>query len=96
MAQVEQAQLKGLVYRTSKPKEITEDGKKRTGNVPVERPLLVKDILTETDHGDSIRIVTKDGQKYDIGKATGKVAGGKEKDKKDACSGTDTGAGGEG
>ena len=72
---IEQKQLEGLTFRTAKRKEASEDGKKKVVNIPIERPLKVADILSETDHGSYTTIVTKDGRKYDIPAA--KTKGGK-------------------
>lgn len=75
MAQIEQKQLDGLVFRTSKRKDVVEDGRKKVVKVPVERPLRPADILSQTDYDGFSRIVTKDGKKYDIPAA--KTKGGK-------------------
>ncbi|MCX5824425.1 MAG: hypothetical protein NTY86_13200 [Deltaproteobacteria bacterium] len=48
MAKVEQKQLEGLVYRTSKVIK-GDDGKKKY--IPVERALKLDDLLAESDKG---------------------------------------------
>lgn len=72
MAKVEEKHLKGLTYRTSEKKEVTENGQKKTRYVPIERPLTVNDLLSERDDGSTFHIVTKDGRKYDVPKETKK------------------------
>ena len=71
MAKVEQKHLEGLIYRTSKTVK-GEDGKKKY--VPVERELVLDDLLSQSDQGDSFKIVTKDGRKYAIPKVPAKGA----------------------
>lgn len=66
---VEQKQLEGLVYRTSKVIK-GDDGKKKY--IPVERALKLDDLLAESDKGDSFVVVTKDGRKHVIAKAPAK------------------------
>lgn len=56
--------LEGLVFRSSRQKK-TEDG---TMNVPTERPLRPGDVLSWVDNGDSVSIVTADGQKHTVDK----------------------------
>jgi len=79
MAKVEEKHLKGLVFKTSVKKEVTEDGQKKTRYVPVERPLALDDLLSERDDGSAFHIVTKDGRKYDVPKAVAKGDKGDEK-----------------
>lgn len=66
MTQIEQRQLKGLVFRSSERKPVVEDGRKKFIHERVERPLTPDDILSATDYDTFTRIVTKDGKKYDI------------------------------
>lgn len=75
MAEVEQKHLAGLTFKTSIPKEVDEDGRKKKRHFPVERPLKLADILSQKDNGDSFHIVTKDGRKYDVLKAGGSKEG---------------------
>jgi hypothetical protein len=60
--------LKGFKFRTSEAKEIEEDGRKIKKFFLKERPLAVEDVLSLKDYGDSIVIVTADGQKLTIDK----------------------------
>lgn len=60
--------LKGLKFRTSEAKEIEEDGRKVKRFFPKERPLTPEDVLSSKDYGDSIVLVTADGQKLTIDK----------------------------
>lgn len=76
MASVEQKHLKGLVFRTSKIGK-GDDGKKK--NFPVERPLELGDLLSQSDQDDSFKVVTKDGKKYVVPKKT-QEDGDKEKE----------------
>lgn len=76
---IEQKQLEGLMFRTAKRKETGTDDKRKVTNIPIERPLRVADILTETDHGSYVTIVTKDGRKYNI-PISAKTSGGKDKE----------------
>ena len=69
MAKVEQKHLEGLTYRTSKSVK-GEDRKKKY--IPVERALTVDDLLAQRDKGDSFVVVTKDGRKHVIAKASAK------------------------
>jgi hypothetical protein len=68
MAKVEQKHLGGLIYRTSAKKEVVENGQKKARYNPIERPLLLDDLLAERDDGATFHIVTKDGRKYDVPK----------------------------
>ncbi|MCZ2418170.1 MAG: hypothetical protein LC132_11615 [Burkholderiales bacterium] len=69
MANVQQKQLEGLKFRTSERKEVAgDDGAKKIKLIPVVRPLVLDDILSQRDDGDSFHVVTKDGKKYDIPK----------------------------
>lgn len=52
--------LTGLVFRSSKPKK-TDTGKV---NLPTERPLTPADVLNWKDNGETVTIITADGQKY--------------------------------
>ena len=90
---IEQKQLEGLKFRTTKRKETTEDGKRKV--VPIERSLRVADILTETDHGTHVTIVTKDGRKYNLPPAGKSKGSGSGKGKEGEGSAAGPGAGGE-
>ena len=92
---IEQKQLEGLTFRTAKRKEASEDGKKKVVNIPIERPLKVADILSETDHGSYTTIVTKDGRKYDLPPAGKSKGNGSGKGKEGEGSAAGPGAGGE-
>lgn len=61
--------LKGLTFKTAEEKKFKEDGKETTRMVPVERALQVGDVLDWKDNGETVVIVTADGQKYEVGKA---------------------------
>jgi hypothetical protein len=74
MSEVEQKNLAGLKFRTSIPKEVDEDGRKKKRHFPIERQLKTSDLLTQRDDGDTFHIVTKDGRKYDILKTPAKNA----------------------
>jgi hypothetical protein len=56
--------LDGLVFRSSKPKK-TDTGK---ANIPTERPLTTDDVLSWKDNGETVTIITADGQKYTVDK----------------------------
>lgn len=67
--------LKGLVFRTNKAVEVTENGKPvmvggkpRMTFIPVERDLQEGDVLKSCVDGDDMVIVTKDGRKYRVKK----------------------------
>lgn len=60
--------LKGLVYRTSKPKKGGPNDDDATVHVPVERDLTPEDVLAWRDLGDSVKIVAADGQTYTVKK----------------------------
>lgn len=56
--------LTGLVFRSSRLKK-TDDGK---ANIPTERPLAPCDVLSWKDDGDTVTIITADGQKHTVDK----------------------------
>lgn len=56
--------LKGLVYRSSNP-EKSEEGVR---HVPTKRDLEPADVLDWKDNGDTVTIVTADGQKHVVSK----------------------------
>lgn len=56
--------LTGLVFRSSKQKK-TETGK---ANIPTERPLVPEDVLSWKDNGETVTIITADGQKHTVDK----------------------------
>lgn len=56
--------LTGLVFRSSRLKK-TDDGK---ANIPTERPLAPSDVLNWKDDGDTVTIITADGQKHTVDK----------------------------
>lgn len=63
--------LKGLKFRGSEMKETKEDGRKKKSYIPFERNLTLADVLSWKDNGDSVTIVTADGQKYNVSKKSG-------------------------
>ena len=63
--------LKGLVFRTS---ELNKDKEGKKSYVPVKRPLAVGDILDWKDCGETVVLVTTDGQKYTVEKGKGSAA----------------------
>lgn len=54
--------LSGLVFRSSKQKK-TEAG---TANVPTERALTPDDVMSWKDNGETVTVITTDGQKYTV------------------------------
>lgn len=54
--------LLGLTFRSSVPKK----GDKGTTNVPIERPLSPKDVLSWSVRGDTVTLVTADGLKHTV------------------------------
>ena len=79
MAEAEQKHLAGLTFRTSEKKKIKGDeGEVAEKYVASERKLLVADILSQKDNGDSFTVVTKDGKKYTVPKTPGRGDAGKE------------------
>ncbi len=77
MAKVQQKHLEGLIFRTNEEREVPDaDGMKRKKYHLVERPLTVEDVISQQDNGESFRIVTADGRKYDVPKTPAK--GGKD------------------
>ena len=68
MAKVTLKHLTGLKFSGSTPKDVTEEGRKKTKYVPFERDLTLDDILSQNDYGDYFVIVTKGGVKYTIPK----------------------------
>ncbi len=69
MANVDARLLKGLKFRSADEKVVEEDGRKIKKFIQTERPLTAKDVISSKDCGDSIVIVTADGQKLTIEKA---------------------------
>lgn len=70
--QIDAKYLKGLKFRTSEAKKVKENGADKTKYIPVERDLTQDDVLDWKDNGDSVTIVTKDGQKYGVSKSPDK------------------------
>jgi len=64
--------LKGLRYRTSEGKRVNEDGRNVMKYAPVERPMRQEDVLDWKDNGQTVTMVTADGQKLTVEKPTGK------------------------
>lgn len=56
--------LTGLVFKSAKPKK-PDDG---IINVPTDRPLTQKDVLSWKDNGDTVTLSTSDGKKYTVDK----------------------------
>lgn len=73
--QIDSKYLKGLKFRTSESKKVKEGGAEKTRFFPVERDLTQDDVLDWKDNGDSVVIVTKDGQKYNVSKTPEKREG---------------------
>lgn len=65
---IDQKFLKGLKFKGAERKIIEKDGRKTVQGVPYERPLKPEDVIGMKDNGDSIVIVTADGQKYTVSK----------------------------
>ena len=63
---IEAKLLKGLKFRDSVKKEVIKDGQKVYQYIPRERDLKSDDVLSSKDYGDTIVIVTSDGQKITI------------------------------
>lgn len=68
MATIDAKYLKGLKFRSAEEKVVEEDGRKVKKFIPTERPMTPADVLGSKDYGDSIVIVTADGQKITIKK----------------------------
>ena len=69
MAEVNEKYLKGLTFTGAEEKKVTEeDGRKVKKYIPFERPLTAGDLLSVTERGDSIVLVTKDGRKHVVSK----------------------------
>lgn len=64
--------LKGLKYKTSEGKRVNEDGRNVMKYAPVERPMRPEDVLSWKDNGQTVTMVTADGQKLTVEKPTGK------------------------
>jgi len=60
--------LKGLKFRTSEMRKVKDDGRDKMKGFPVERDLTPEDVLDWKDNGESVSIVTADGQKYNVPK----------------------------
>lgn len=60
--------LEGLKFKTSEEKIVEEEGRKVKKFIPKERPLKESDILGWKDNGNSIVLVTADGQKVSVNK----------------------------
>ncbi|GER92682.1 hypothetical protein A45J_0400 [hot springs metagenome] len=73
--QIDAKYLKGLKFRTSEAKKVKEDGEEKVRHTPVERDLTTDDVLDWKDKGDSVTVVTKDGQKYNVSKTPSKTEG---------------------
>lgn len=71
--QIDKKLLAGLKFRTSEAVEVKgEDGRPGKKFIPKERTLALDDVLDWKDCGDSVVIVTADGQKYTVSKTKGK------------------------
>jgi urease accessory protein UreE len=77
---IDQKFLKGLKLHFAEQRKSKKDGRDVVQNIPQERPLTQDDILDWKDYGDTVVIVTADGQKYTIDKVEKPAAGG-EKEK---------------
>lgn len=64
--------LKGLTFRSSKP---VKDGDGNIKHQPTERALKPSDVLDWTEKGDTVVIVTADGQKHTVDKKAAEKAG---------------------
>lgn len=60
--------LEGLKFKTSEAKVIEEEGRKVKKFVPKERALKQEDVLSWKDNGNSVVLVTADGQKVTVSK----------------------------
>lgn len=67
---LDSALIKGLRFRGAELKDVTDPDTKtrKTRSVPFERALAVDDVLAWSDKGDSVVLVTADGQKYTVKK----------------------------
>lgn len=68
MANIDAKYLKGLKFRSAEEKVVEEDGRKVKKFIPTERPMTPKDVISFKDFGNSIVIVTADGQKVTVEK----------------------------
>lgn len=64
------ALLKGLKFRGAELKNVTDrdTGVVKEKSIPFERALTVDDVLDWFDKGDSVVLVTADGQKFTVKK----------------------------
>lgn len=60
--------LRGLKFKSSVGKKVTDDGREVMKYSSVERPMLPGDVLDWKDRGDNIVLVTADGQKLTVSK----------------------------
>lgn len=68
MIEIDPKLLDGLKFRYSEENVIVENGRKVRKYLSKERPLTPEDVLSMKDYGDSIVIVTADGQKIALKK----------------------------
>lgn len=68
--QLDPKYLEGLTYSGAEPRQVMVDGVEKTRNIPLIRPLQPDDVLSWTDKGDAVVIVTTDGRKYCVFKNT--------------------------
>ena len=71
---IDKKYLDGLKYRASKTKKVEKDGRKVTTYEATERNLREEDVLAWRDNGQSVTIVTADGQKVEVRKPAEKKA----------------------
>ncbi len=64
--------LEGLKFRGAEIKKVKTDAGDKEKSVPFERDLTADDVLDWKDKGDSVVIVTADGQKHTVARKKGK------------------------
>jgi hypothetical protein len=65
---IDKKYLKGMQYRTSRPRKGSADEGDATIHEPVIRDLTPEDVLDWADRGDKVVFVTGDGQTYEVAK----------------------------
>jgi urease accessory protein UreE len=66
--QIDAKFLDGLMFHSAEPKKIKKDGKEKQVWFPTERKLTPNDVLAWADKGETVVIVTADGQKHVVEK----------------------------
>lgn len=73
--QIDEKYLKGLKFSGSEEKKVKVDRVEKKRYFPFERDLKPSDVLDWVDKGDTVVIVTADGQKHKVRKSGSGEAG---------------------